>query len=349
MIYPLLVLLITFLEILKFQKADPRLDRTYSNILWWVLILMAAFRGSVVGADTAGYIEDYEMMPLLSFYQVSVLKVGYLGYFYPCKFFSLLGVPLPIWFGFVEGIYIYSMYKFVKKYSVDNIYSILIFVTNGLFTFSMAGQKQVMSMSLFLLAFLYFTEKKYIKMVLAALWGGACHSAGMIFLFAFGMYIFRNNRFFIFVITGIAIAIYSLSKVFTTQIVMILVASKEGGEHFEGYLDLDTSYTPVTLIFYMGSVLTALFFIVGYWNKFKGEAAFVYGMCIFACSMQTLAGINPTLFRLALPYTPFMMILLPNTASTIGNKQKRLLYNYAVWGWHISYFLLTIQVPFEFM
>ena len=120
MIYPLLILVIIFFEVRKSQKGEQKLDRTYSNILWWILILMAAFRGPAVGADTLGYIEDYEMMPLLSFYQVSVQKVGYLGYFFPCKFFSLLGMPLPIWFGFVEGIYIKGLNN--KMFSLSSRY-----------------------------------------------------------------------------------------------------------------------------------------------------------------------------------------------------------------------------------
>ena len=88
MIYPILVLIIVFFEILKSQKRNSHMDAVYSNILWMLLLLMAAFRGQSVGTDTPGYTEDYEMMPMLSFYQVSVLKEGYLGYFYPCKMFS---------------------------------------------------------------------------------------------------------------------------------------------------------------------------------------------------------------------------------------------------------------------
>lgn len=349
MIYPLLVLVIILFEVRKTNGLEEKYDRAFSIALWWILILMATFRSASVGADTPGYIEDYESMPMMSFSEIRVRYAGYLGYYYPGKFLSLLGLPYQVWFGFVEGLYVYSLYRFVKKFSKDNIYSILIFVTNGLFTFSLAGQKQVMSMGLFLMAFVLFTEKRYLKMILVALWGGACHSSGLIFIFAFGLYVFRNAKFFVYVALGLAISIFALANVFTTQLVVLLASAIGSGEHFEDYLELDTSYTPVTLFFYIGSVIMAMFFIVGYWKKYKGEGAFTYGMCFMACAMQSLSGINPSLFRLALPFTPFFMILLPNTASTIRNKQKRILYNLAIWLWHICYFLITTKEPFEFM
>ena len=348
MIYPILVLLIVFLEIFKYQKKDTRLDRIYSNLLWILLVLMAAFRGQSVGTDTPGYTEDYEMMPMLSFYQVSIVKQGYLGYFFPCKFFSLIGAPLWMWFGFVEGLYVYAMYCFVRKYSSDRIYSILIFVTNGLFTFSMAGQKQVMSMALMLLAFIYFTDKKYIKMVLSVLWAATCHSSGLIFLIAFALYPLRHSKLFIFLAVGLPVGIYALSKVFMQQIVALLILSKEGSDHYENYLNLDTTYSPVTLIFYIGAIVLAVLFIKLYWEKYQKEVFFIYFMCFMTCALQSLSAINPTLFRLALPYAPFLMVLLPNTSNSIRSHQRRLFYNYAIWVWHIGYFLITTKQQFEF-
>lgn len=349
MIYPLLLILIVVFEIVKFHRKQASLDTIYSGLLWGILIFMAAFRASTVGADTPGYIEDYEMMQTLSYYQVSVVKRGYLGYFYLCKFFSDMHAPLWLWFGFVESVYIYAMFRFVKKYSADRIFSIMVFVTNGLFTFSMAGQKQVMSMGLILLAFLYFTEKKYLKMILAVAWGAACHSAGLIFIMAFIIYWIRNSKIFLYVALGVPIAIYALSKIFLTQITAMLVLAKEdSGEHFEDYLNLDASYTPTTFIFYTGAVIMAATFIMPFYRKYKIEGLFVYAMCIMACSLQTMSSINPTLFRLALPYTPFLMILLANTRSTIKNYRLRLFYGYAIWGCHLSYFLFTTKEPFEF-
>lgn len=312
--------------------------------------MLAAFRSSNVGGDTASYILHYETMSAISFSQVADYQKSYLGYFYPSKIFSWIGMPCFVWFGFVEGLYVYTLNKFIKKYSQDRIYSVLVFLTNGLYAFSVAGNKQVMSMSLMLLAFLFLTEKKYIRMILAALWGAACHSAGLIFLLAFVLYYFRNIKYFIFIVLGISVTIVISSQTFLRQLLVILAAAKEDSSgHFEMYTDLDTSYTPVTLFFYIGSIIMALFFIGGYLRKFKDEAAFVYGMCFIACAMQSLASINPSLFRMALPFAPFFMLLLPNTAYTIKDRKKRLLFNYAIWIWHISYFLITTNEPYEFM
>ena len=101
-------------------------------------------------------------------------------------------------------------------------------------------------------------------------------------------------------------------------------------------------------MFYGGAIIIALLFVKAYWNKYRTKIFFIYAMCVMACALQSLAAISPNLFRLALPYTPFLMILLPNTSNSIHNYQRRLYYNYAVWVWHIAYVFITLNQPFEF-
>jgi hypothetical protein len=119
-----------------------------------------------------------------------------------------------------------------------------------------------------------------------------------------------------------------------------------GNDHFERYLVNDQSYTYVTFIFY--TVITLIAFIAfKNYNKSDPEFAKLFlGLSILGCGIQLMAGISPSLFRLALMYTPFMTILLPNAAYYSKSKVVR----YVLMGCVIFFFLYTNRnTPYSFI
>ncbi len=63
LIYLLVILLVLLLQdhLLRLPKRASRhkMEVKYLKIVCWILVLLSAFRGSSVGADTIGYIENY--------------------------------------------------------------------------------------------------------------------------------------------------------------------------------------------------------------------------------------------------------------------------------------------------
>ena len=341
-VYIILLILLIIFENIKFQRGKTRLDSYFSNILWCVIVLLAAFRSLDTGPDTAQYAVDYGNLAWMSFPDVAEKFKGYLGYYYLGKLLSLLMMPREIFFGLVEGIYVYALYRLVKMYSTDRIFSILIFITNGLFTFSLAGQKQTLASGLMILAFICFSEKKYIKSILLILWAFTSHSVSLIFLIVFGYYIIRKNKFFFIFAIGAPIIVAMLGALLITEMSGFLMENLDN-DHFEEYLKEDNSYSPVTLVFYLGSIIISSCFIFSYKKFFKEECSFIYGVCILACAFQTMASLNPSLFRMALPFSPFFMVLLPNTCSSIHDGLLRNAYRGSIWLWHMVYFLVTTR------
>lgn len=341
----LLVALILVLRnvVLQMPEGMQRqvLEDKYCRWAWFIIVLMAALRSDKVGADTFSYMIDYLSMPSYnSFSDLNNRYEGYLGYYYASKVFSMCQMPLQVWFGFVEALYAFALYQFTKRFSKDKLFSILIFVTSGLFMFSLAGMKQVASMSLMLMAFLSFLDKKYIKMVLCILGSYSCHSAGLIFLAVFPLYFLRNRRYFVSLVLTTGIVSYIYGNLFMSKMVDIL-----GEDHFESYLENDDSYTSVTLIYYC--VILGLS-TLGY-NYYKKNdpniAKFVLGTSFLVCSMQSLAGLSPNMFRLALCYAPFLMILLPNASYYYRNKHL----GWIIIGCVVFYFLYANRnTPYSF-
>lgn len=311
-------------------------DRLFSAFLCIILVLLAAFRSDEVGADTAIYREYYEAMPNYNSFQsiVDYFSEYYIGYFLLSKLFSLAHMPVQVWFGFIEAFYLFSLMKYVGLYSKDKIFSLLIFVTVGLWGFSMAGEKQTLAMSFMMLSFVAIIKKKYIQSVILALISFYTHQVVLIFLAAFILYFVRNKKLFvplIFILSGV---IFVYSSFFLSSAANLL-----GNEKYDVYLDGDVKYTYVPFIFYSIITLIASINMGNYRNEKPDSANFTLGISILACAIQLLAVISGTLFRLALLFLPFMMILIPNAVYYSG-KNKNII-RLVLMSFVIFYFLYT--------
>lgn len=309
--YVLLLLIIVLLRYLldcdPFVRSRSKYEDKFSKLVLLLIVFMAAFRGVQVGADTILYIEDYEGLWQYDFKGLNYRYEGYIGYYYLSKIFSLLNIPLWGWFGFIEFIYVTAMYKFIHRFSKDKLFSILVFCTIGLMTFSFAGLKQVLSMSLMMFAFLAFVNKRYLLTVLLCVYAYFTHPAGLIFLAAFPLYLLRNNKYFVIYTLFSAVIVAIFSEVFMVGMVTVLE-----NEHFEAYLQKNNSYSFVTLLFYLILVLVSLTRYKKFYNLNSEVAKIALGFVIIACGLQSMARVSPNMFRLAYLYTPFMMVLLPN-------------------------------------
>lgn len=293
------------------QKVKIRFGNIYVGLICLLLIILAAFRSDNVGADTSGYRLTYMAMGDYHSIQdiVDRFTDDYIVYYILSKIFHFLRMPVQVWFGFIEAFYLFALMKLVNKFSRDKIFSLLVYTTIGLFTFSMAGLKQTMAMSLMMLAFIALIEKKYIFTALLVVTTYYTHQSALILLAAFPIYYIRNARFLITFILGLCVLIYIYDYMFIEAMVETM-----GNERWESYLVTDSRYSFVTLIFYVVITFIAGINLKNYNTVEPDNANLFLGLSILACGLQVLASVSPSLFRLAYLYTPFMMILLPNAS-----------------------------------
>ena len=296
---------------------------------------MAAFRSDSVGADTSDYRLDYQTMNCFHSIHdiVDRYTYDYLGYYGLSKLFSLLGFPVEVWFGFVEALYLYALMRLINKYSKDKIFSLLVFTTIGLYSFSMAGLKQIMAMSFMMLAFLAMIEKRYWITVLLVFFTYYTHQSALIFLGAFPLYYIKKIQWLVPISLLLCILIYYFNIIFLQAMVDFL-----GNERWENYLVTDSRYSYVTFIFYLVITLVSGLNIKRYHAVNPSFSNLFLALSILGCGIQLLAGFSPSLFRLAYLYTPFMMILLPNVSYYSNNK---MLIRGVLMACLIFYFLYT--------
>jgi hypothetical protein len=320
----------------------------YLKVVCWILVLLAALRGSTVGTDTIGYIENYNAMPKLSFANVLVMNADYPGYFLLAKTCSFLHFPVQILLGIVAGIYIYAIYRFINRFSEGKLYSILCFEVIGLYSFSLAGLKQTLSMAFVLLYFISLMDKKYIKTILLALLAYFCHHASLIFLFGVALYYMRNLRlYYLYLAIIVTVTLLGTRFIWTNMLGLL-----DDEYYSELYME-DEGYSNTTMIFYGVCLLFMFLFGRNYMKRRSKESRVILGMSTLAFAFQAFALVSSAAFRFSFFFLPFMIVGFSNDFNCISNANTKRIIKFAVAFMVVFFFVYANRnggsvVPYRF-
>ena len=306
----IIILFLFRIVLMSISKRNyPKVNVLLCSIAYIGLIFLAAFRAPEVGTDTLSYISDYKEIHTFTWQDIMEHYRGYELFYFVCKIFSLLGCPICMWFAFIEIIYVSAIARLIHKDSTDKIYSIILFITIGLYMFSLAGLKQTMAMGLILHAFMELRNKRYFTTVLLFFLAFFAHPTALVFLPAFLFYICRNVKHY-----NLILICFSVLFAFSLKYILASFFNVGRLDHFGRYLEINTSYLILTLLFYILMIIVSIPFIKSYSKNciYKNEPRFEMTCLIIACCLQFLASLSPSLFRLALYYTPFFLIYMPN-------------------------------------
>lgn len=288
-----------------YQK--QRLEAVFCWVSYLMIVLLAMFRTSKVGADTASYMADYELVKLMTFDEIALEYDRYIAYYSLSKVFTLFELPCYIWFGFIELMLVTSLSRLFNRYSKDHLYSIVLFLTTGLFMFSLAGLKQTLGLALMVHAFIFFVDRRYLMAALLVILAFFSHPVSLITLVAFTLYQFRNSKLVMPVV-----ALLSAFICFSELTTVSHLVSMLGYDHYEMYLELNRSYTKSTLVLYILIMACTIPFLKRY-IRINSLSKFELGSAIFTCTFQFLASFSPSLFRLAFAFVPFFFLYVPNS------------------------------------
>lgn len=322
-----------------------KVESFFCFISYFIMIILAMFRGSDVGADTLSYIGDYHDMSQMSIGDVLYDYKGYEGYYLLSKLFSMIGLPYYIWFGFIELILVSAIARFINKFSTDRLYSIVLFLTTGLFMFSLTGLKQTLAMALILHAYVYIIDKKIALTCLLIIAAYFVHPVSLIGLFTFVIYLIRKTRFVLPVLIVVCLLV-CLGGLTTVSLFVSII----GNDHYETYLEVDTSYTMTTLLLYSLIFLCTIPYLFKYYKR--GYISKVEVCCVIMIgAFQYLASLSPSLFRLSYPFLPFLFSYVPNTFNVIENKtsERFILKLCALIGPIIFFAYSNLSMEFTFM
>ncbi len=173
------LLVLTFLAmIIDHSTIMASNTKKRSNILLGIIFisifLICVLRSDSVGRDIVGYELAYKMTKEVPFSDFDYIyyENGYLLFMKIC---IVLKMNFQ-WFLFVTYLIILSpVYIFIKRLSVDKIFSVMIYVCYMIFEFDLTGLRQAIAMSIALVAFVILIEKKkmylfwYVLLILLAM------------------------------------------------------------------------------------------------------------------------------------------------------------------------------------
>ncbi len=340
-VYYLVILLNLFFltRISLFPEGERRdlKELRFLQIICIVLVLLAAFRSPSVGADTLGYMADYlSTVPQLSFKEVFEKYGDYVGFYLFAKICTLLHLPLPVFFGLVEWLYIFAVYRFVCRFSSDRLYSILGFTVIGLYSFSLAGLKQTMSMAFMLMSYTYLVDKRFLRAFLLGVFAFFCHKVSLIFMAGFALYFMRHHKFYYVYLAVIVLVVLLGTKIVWTGLLSLLQ-----NDHYSELYGGDEGYSSTTMIYYGVLLLLLLLFSGRYVYLRKDESRIMIGMATLSFVFQAFSFVSSAAFRLSYYFLPFIVVAFPNSFELIENSDLRRLVKVGVAMILIFFFLYT--------
>lgn len=185
-IYIGLIIYILLLPLLvtPFCKTAEQKRKAITFLGMTAIFVILALKGETVGYDIAGYKEQYYISAKKSWLDVKYIYFEP-GYITLTKCFSKIGASFQLFMVAVYALACSAMYFFIKKYSKNPVFSLIIFICYQFFVFYISGVRQTIAMSLCLIAYMVFQKRNtraYIAAFLIALLAMSMHTSAIIFL-----------------------------------------------------------------------------------------------------------------------------------------------------------------------
>ena len=350
-IYLLLFALLCICWITLYQNPGDDIikrEKKYCIFIALVFILIAALRGENVGTDTDGYYRDYTSLGLVSFEQILKSQAENPGYYVLAKVMYDAGVSVQLWFGIVATLYVGSVSKLIFRFSKNITLSYIMFLTLGFYSFSLSGLKQTIAMAILLYAFNFLYDKKYIRFFICLAVSTYFHASSWSFIFAFILAIMKQKRYIYMLLScAFAIVIFNAKSILGSAVDLL------GNEHYGKYLEYDKKYSPTTFVVFLVILLFAFVYLKNYAKENRKECTMMCGMTYLGVIALLFSFVVASAFRLALYFTVFSIILVPNVLTYEKNIRIRELLNIVISLVCVLYFIYVNReggsiVPYEF-
>lgn len=275
------------------------------------VFLMLAFRGETVGKDTMNYLSAYSAIhhsvTLQELFETIDFEKGYLVLCFLLKKGGFEEQALLITESF---IFCASIVCFCKDNAKDKMFMLIVSVLS-LFGFASSGIRQTIAISVFLFAYRYARESKWIIYILLALLAVSFHTSAIL-AFPFALLINRKFSFStaIFYLILLIISIISMSTIFSVVSTML---------NYDEYqlMTLDGGYFSFAI-----SVLVSILAIVKYKDErnnisFQQSSHYTFVYMI----LSAIRFVNVMVMRVVLYFSVFPFLLIDSLQKGKWNVQ----------------------------
>lgn len=327
---------------------DKRISTT---IILVQIFLILALKDVSVGADWEIYSSGYEYISRLSFddilgrlHLVDIAELEYpyafeSGYTLLNWVIAHLGFSYKGFFIIISFFMIFSIGKFVKKYSEQPWLSLLLYVSLGFYAYDFGILRQAIALHILLFAFPAIVDRKFLKFLFIVFFASLIHRTAIICipLYFFGNKKFTRNTIAISFVIDIVLVLFtpSILEFFVFPIFSLL------GK--ESYVDM-LSFSLNSLIMTMLIIMSILFASVNLrqcrdylWKTILWAFAFSTFIEIIGCYSEIFG-------RIIQYYYIYIVLLIPKVIYNYKERNTKVIVSFALIFLLLAFYIYSLNV-----
>ncbi len=346
MIYEVLAGIVLVLGLFSLQQYKMDYKKVSVILSGIAFAMYMGFRSYRVGTDTPEYVATFENSPKLSLsYIVDAFSVKEGLYRVFRSLIRTFTDNYTVFFTIIAIFFMFSVCRFIYKYSANPTMSFISFMSMVYFCFSLAGIRQTIALGILLFAMDAMIEKKPVRALILVGIASLFHISSLVGLFIILIYYLPLNGIFIAACGAVSAFMFLSGNSFWKRVVdLIWEDTRVYKEEFGG-----TSVLLVLILVAFGIAFIApkIFTRKDKLSEFDEEEqrfitvnSYFYRLFLFSIPFQVLAIYQANAFRVAMVFHIVMIALLPNAVKSVKSYQERAFLNLGL----IACFLIQLFV-----
>lgn len=309
-----------------------RMRRSIWSALGFVMVL--ALRSPYCGLDVTGttsvilpnsYGGRFLNMPNYSFWDIfhdpsSIGGHMEIGWLVLNKVISLFTNDLQVFLVIIAILQFIPIAYVLGKYSCNVTLSFFVFACLGFYIHYFSGIRQMLAVSIIVLAFDQLYQKRYIWFVVIVLIASTIHSSSVLFLLVWPLSLIRLSFILSIICVAGMLVLMPLYRTIVSDVLAIFFNSR-----YEGYLNSEGVATTMFVVY-------TLFFLSSFLINDKSAKINLIRIILLVgvfCQSLGILG-NSAITRVGFSFNVFLSLLLPEIASSFNKKTRGLITALAV-------------------
>lgn len=300
---------------------NPKKKKLYLTLSGLILITISGCRTIYYGSgDTFVYANMYDDDFNMSL--ADIIAFGHKDTYYHC-FSKILSYAIGGNFQnallVFATMYVIPLSYILYKESPNIVVSFVVLFAMGFFNFSMNGIRQGLAIAFILFSYFPLRDKKIIRFVLFVLIASCFHGTAVCFLIVYPFYVlgFNKKTALLYTLLVIVILFYgdALIRQFATEISVY-------DERFANYAVSERSLTYSGLIQFLLILGLTLYYYKPF-SQMNKDSGLLMTLLLLSIMFQAFAVYIAEMFRVAMYFSIFMVLLLPKVLMSIPQSSRK--------------------------
>lgn len=311
MIYLIIFVSLVILSYTYDYRSQERGKTLWLLVIYIVLVLVAGLRYKL-GQDTLTYIRTYESMHALNQLRMEDIRESSFapGYMVLTSFFRLFGPEFTVFQLFHSIVVNGAVFWFLRKNAKHLFFSLLLYFITIYFLLLFQQMRESLAVSVFLLAWPFFREKKWIWWYLCSLLAFSFHLSAIMMFVLPAIYLPGLKQLFVFgwrtlIICAIVLVAGVIVQKMFFRYVEMLAVTEAMVEKAQAYSKSELSVTLLNINGFVSKLMQSIIYpLIAMYCLFNGNEDTVKGQSrLKSIEMFALMSLYISLFSYSIPIT----------------------------------------------